>query len=96
MTKHSDGCMDEYPSSQESGPGAAEWHALKSALRETAPPCDGRVLFTADSLTPEQRSVCAAICASCPFAAPCGAYADAAKVHSGFWAGHRYTPKGRQ
>ena len=43
--------------------------------------------FVANRLTDEQRSECASICARCPVIDLCDAYATAAKVDFGFWAG---------
>jgi hypothetical protein len=71
------------------------WDALNEALEDCAPPCAGRALFTADQLSDEERADCASICANCPVADLCGAYATADKVTSGFWAGHHYTEKGK-
>lgn len=69
------------------------WDALHASLRESLPPCADRALFTADRLSEEQRDECAAICATCSVASPCGAYAIAAKVKAGFWAGRLYSAK---
>lgn len=74
----------------------AAWEALNAEVRDYAPPCDGHALFTADGLSDEQRALCASICAECPVVALCDAYATAAKVTSGFWAGHSYTEKGKK
>ncbi|WP_354670421.1 WhiB family transcriptional regulator [Microbacterium oryzae] len=71
----------------------AAWDALNAVLHDYTPPCDGRVLFTADELTDEQRATCAVVCATCPIADLCGSYAAAAKVDSGFWAGADRSPK---
>jgi hypothetical protein len=72
----------------------AAWDALNEALQDARPACAGQALFTADSLTADQRGDCSSICARCPVLHLCGAYATAAKVTSGFWAGHSYSPKG--
>jgi hypothetical protein len=72
------------------------WDDLSAALARTPSPCDGKALFTADRLTPDQRAECAAVCARCPVADLCDTYATTAKVESGFWAGHSYTFKGRK
>jgi hypothetical protein len=74
----------------------AAWDALNEALEDYAPPCNGRALFTADSRTDEQRALCASISARCPVADLCDAYATAAKVASGFWAGRSYPQRGRK
>jgi hypothetical protein len=72
------------------------WDALNDALRAFAPPCEGRALFTTDRLTDDERALCESVCARCPFFDPCDSYAVTAKVESGFWAGHSYSPKGRK
>ena len=72
------------------------WDALNEALEHYTPLCDGRALFTADSRTDEQRALCASICARCPVADLCDAYATAANVAAGFWAGRSYPPKRTQ
>ena len=72
------------------------WEALSASLQDFAPPCEGRALFTADRLTDDERALCESICARCPVADLCDAYATAAKVDSGFWAGHSYTQSGKQ
>lgn len=71
------------------------WHALSASLEDSEPLCNGIDLFTADRLPDEDRAWCASICARCPVAAACDAYATADKVTSGFWAGHFYTSKGK-
>lgn len=71
------------------------WEALSLFLQNAEPLCNGQELFTTDGLTDDQRASCALICARCPVADLCGAYAMAAKVDSGFWAGHSYTSKGK-
>ncbi|GAA2910655.1 hypothetical protein JOD62_001700 [Microbacterium keratanolyticum] len=72
------------------------WDALNDALAHTTPACEGRVLFTADRLSDDQRALCKSICARCPLFDLCDAYAITAKVESGYWAGHSYSPKGRK
>lgn len=72
------------------------WNALNSAPEHKAPPCEDLDLFTADRLTPEERTRCESVCASCPLLAVCDAYAVTAKVQAGFWAGYLYTLKGRK
>ena len=72
------------------------WEALSAELEEVEPLCNGRALFTADGLTDDQRADCASICARCRIADLCDAYATAARVDSGFWAGHSYSSKGQQ
>jgi hypothetical protein len=74
----------------------AAWDALATELQYVEPPCDGRALFTAARLTPEQRDACAALCATCPVFDLCENYATAARVDFGFWAGHSYTRKGKR
>jgi hypothetical protein len=98
MTEQSGGCVDSSLGPQEEAPSIAHlaWDALNASLQETATPCDGRALFTADRLSDEQRALCASICTTCPIAVLCDAYASAAKVPSGFWAGHSYSPKGKK
>ncbi len=90
------GCATPNLASQEENDAERAWGALHASLREFLPPCHARDLFTADRLSDQQRAECASICASCPVAGLCDAYATAAKVPSGFWAGHLYTPKGKQ
>lgn len=63
------------------------WDALNRALQDDAPPCAGHASFTADSRTELQQERCASICARCPVIDQCDAYATAAKVDFGFWAG---------
>ena len=72
----------------------AAWDALNKALEDVVPACRGQALFTVERLTDEEWAECAAICDRCPVFRLCGAYATAAKVPSGFWAGRSYTPKG--
>ena len=72
------------------------WDDLNAAMEVDAPLCDGQVLFTTDGLTEADRAACASICARCPVADPCNAYANEAKVTSGFWAGHYYSAKTRK
>lgn len=73
----------------------AAWAALDEALQDYEPPCVGHDAFTADQLTEGERAWCAVLCARCPVFALCEAYATAASVRVGFWAGHAYTTKGR-
>lgn len=73
----------------------AAWAALDDALQDYEPPCDGNDLFTADGLGESARSECAALCARCLVSDLCEAFADAANVKCGFWAGYAYTTKGR-
>jgi hypothetical protein len=80
---------------QEEVRGYAEWQALHAALQEGVPACFGRDSFTADRLRDDERAKCEAICAACPVAEQCDAYATAAKVTAGYWAGNFYTPRGR-
>lgn len=63
------------------------WEALNTALEEATPPCKGHGLFTADRLTDKERAHCASICAGCLLVDLCDAYANAARVTSGFWGG---------
>ncbi|GLI28497.1 hypothetical protein ARHIZOSPH14_27390 [Agromyces rhizosphaerae] len=72
------------------------WDELNAALREYAPPCDGDALFTADRVSAEDRARCTSICGRCLVSDLCDAAATAAKVTSGFWAGHHYSEKGRK
>lgn len=74
----------------------AAWVPLNEALQDYAPPCSGLPLFTADSRTDEQRAACASICARCPIADLCDAYATASKVDFGFWAGTDRSPQRRR
>lgn len=71
----------------------AAWDALSSALEHVTPPCEGLDAFTADRLTDDERYMCESICAGCPLADVCEAYATAAQVESGFWAGRSYSLK---
>lgn len=72
------------------------WELLNAELREVTPPCDGLDEFTAGGLTDDERELCESICARCPLLDLCDAYASAARVTSGFWAGHLWTTKGKQ
>ncbi|GAT74853.1 transcription factor WhiB [Microbacterium sp. HM58-2] len=72
------------------------WDALSDALENTTPACEGRALFTVNRLSNDERALCKSICVRCPLFVLCDAYALAAKVESGFWAGHSYSPKGRK
>ncbi len=72
------------------------WDLLNAELKEVAPPCDGLEEFTAVNLSDEERAWCASICARCPVIELCDAYASAAKVTFGFWAGHSWTHHGKQ
>lgn len=94
MSEKGPGCVDSPLGTREELADLA-LQALNASLQETAPPCDGRALFTADRLTDEERALCASICAACPVADLCGAYATAVRVTFGFWGGHPYTPKGK-
>jgi hypothetical protein len=71
------------------------WGDLSASLEDSEPLCNGLELFTADRLPDEDRAWCASICALCPVTDLCDAYATAAKVTAGFWAGHFYTSKGK-
>ena len=97
MTENLHGCTAILPGPQEEVRSEADiaWDARHASLRESVPPCAGQALFTADRLSDEERALCASICAKCPLAPPCDAYATAAKVTSGYWAGRFYSPKGR-
>lgn len=72
------------------------WELLNAELEEVAPPCDGLDEFTADRLSDDERELCELICARCPLLDLCDAYASAAKVPSGFWAGYSWTHNGKQ
>lgn len=74
----------------------AAWAALDDALQDYEPPCDGNELFTADGLGESARAECAALCARCLVSDLCEAFADAANVKCGFWAGHQYGNYGRR
>lgn len=76
--------------------GDDAWDALSTALKAYTPRCSGLILFTADRLSADERAMCASVCARCPVADLCGAYATADKVTAGFWAGHQYTPNGKK
>lgn len=88
------GCAAPYLASQEENDAERAWDALHASLREFLPPCADRALFTFDRLSDEQMTECASICAACPVLELCDAYATAARVQSGFWAGRFYSPKG--
>lgn len=66
---------------------------LASALKDFVPPCNGQEVFTSSALTDLERAVCSSICAHCPIADLCDAYASASKVDLGFWAGKDRNPK---
>ena len=72
------------------------WLSLNAALQDREPECAGLGLFTADGLSDADRAVCASICARCPVIDLCDAYASAAGVTAGFWAGHSWTHHGKQ
>jgi hypothetical protein len=71
----------------------AAWEALSDALERYVPPCTDDPLFTADKLAPDDQEFCAALCAGCPIALECEAYAVTAKVQAGYWAGHQYASR---
>ncbi len=94
MSEQGPGCVDISPVSQEGQSAESAWEALHASLCELLPPCHARDLFTADRLSDEQMTECAAICQRCPVLELCDAYATAARPPSGFWAGRFYSPKG--
>jgi len=65
---------------------------LSEALEHYVPGCAGHAAFTADFRTDEEREECAAICRGCRVAAPCHAYAVAARA-DGYWAGVDRAPR---
>lgn len=69
------------------------WTALDSALRRYSPPCAGLDVFTADRRTDDERALCASICMKCPIRDLCDAYATAARVEGGYWAGADRNPR---
>ncbi|WP_460802274.1 WhiB family transcriptional regulator [Microbacterium sp. GXF6406] len=69
------------------------WQALSDALDEVTPRCTDNPLFTADRLTNEEQEACGHMCASCPVFDLCDAYAKAAGVKAGFWAGRQRSAK---
>lgn len=74
----------------------AAWAALDDALQEYDPPCKGDPLYTTDErLTPDDLALMGSLCASCDVLIECHAYATAAKVQAGYWAGRKYgrTPR---
>lgn len=66
---------------------------LASVLQDFVPPCNGQDVFMSAELTELERAVCSSICAACPIADLCDAYATASKVDLGFWAGKDRNPK---
>lgn len=95
--KNLHGCTAIEGSAQEDAMSAeSAWDDLNAALEHYAPPCSGLHVFTADSRTDEQRAECSSICARCPIADLCDAYATASKVDLGFWAGKDRSPKRRR
>lgn len=66
---------------------------LASVLRDFEPPCNGHDVFMSAELTELERAVCSSICARCPIADLCDAYATASQVDLGFWAGKDRNPK---
>lgn len=72
------------------------WDDLNAALEHYTPGCTGHASFTADSRADEQQAECSRICARCPIADLCDAYATAAKADAGFWAGVERSPKRRR
>jgi hypothetical protein len=68
--------------------GADEYDALTAALKTTETPCAYDERFTADWLSdfPSELDAMAAMCAECPLASLCDAFARAADP-AGFWAG---------
>ncbi|MEV8174966.1 WhiB family transcriptional regulator [Microbacterium sp. NPDC079176] len=71
------------------------WDALNSALEHIAPLCKGQALFTADRLSDDERALCESTCTRCALFDLCDAYATAAKVDAGYWAGVERSPKRR-
>lgn len=69
------------------------WARLSAALRDSAPGCAGLDIFTADQLTGDQLDFCDGICTRCPVFDLCDAFALAARVQAGFWAGRLFSPK---
>ncbi|MGN7188846.1 WhiB family transcriptional regulator [Microbacterium enclense] len=72
-----DGMLDRFAA-------AAEHTALLEALKANPAPCKDVAGFIADRPDSEKLRP---ICASCPVLAQCDAYAVAAKIRAGFWAG---------
>lgn len=75
----------------------AAYAALTDALEDVTAPCEGIELFTTEGrLAPVDEAFCRALCDSCLVQRECDAYAVAADVRVGFWAGIKWTQKGRQ
>lgn len=73
---------------------AEEMYAqLVLALRDFEPPCNGHDVFMSPDATELQQAVCASICAGCPVADLCDAYATKSKVDLGFWGGKNRNPR---
>lgn len=67
--------------------GRTEYTALAKALRRTPTPCRDVAAFTADPTPAEHLDELAALCAACPLARLCAAYAAAGRPTVGVWAG---------
>lgn len=63
---------------------------LGNAMAETFTPCRGDNRFTADLLTPTDKTALKAICDTCLLFDQCHTYADLARPPAGFWAGKTY------
>lgn len=68
---------------------------LLDAMEIHEPACRDIDLFTADDPKPADLRVCAPICAACPLAPECAAYAEAANPPAGIWGGRTYGRKTR-
>ncbi|WP_425488135.1 WhiB family transcriptional regulator [Microbacterium proteolyticum] len=65
--------------------GAREFAALRDALRDVTPSCDGVDTYTDDRPSGDDVATMARICASCPVEAACEAYAVAGRPTAGYW-----------
>lgn len=72
--------------------GDAEYQALSFALDETRPPCrdDWRFLLDEGDLDTADLAEMRRMCATCPIAHLCDAYATVARPCAGMWCGEYY------
>ena len=69
---------------------------LLEGMIERTPGCRGIDAFTEEHPTREDVTLMAGICTRCDLQLLCRQYAEASRPALGFWAGHRYTARGRR
>ncbi|WP_286794267.1 WhiB family transcriptional regulator [Microbacterium sp. UBA3394] len=80
-----------------SGPARAvldrpqEFAALADVIRNHPPKCANDPRFTRDRVSADDAAEMSALCTRCPARTACHAYADAADMTTGYWAGHDYS-----